>query len=266
MPHWGQKLDYEIVQSGGWRPQFLVAKSFGRKRVYIAGDATHQYMPTGGLGMNTGVTEAHNLAWKLAAMVHGWGGEQLMASYEAERLPIARSNREHVQRCAAAAFEINFPVANRANLTEYGPHFEQTIVRLYESLGIEIGYRYTASSIICPNSGSSPPYEDRDYAPAIWNGARLPSAFRADGTAVFDQLGSGRFTLLVTGGDGTPLKEAADQVSMPLETISITEPELVALYPNRFVLVRPDQHVCWHGDALPDDCSQLVDKVRGAES
>lgn len=272
----GVKLKYEIVQSGPWRPQFLVAESFGRRRVFIAGDATHQYMPTGGLGMNTGVTEAHNLAWKLAANVQGWGGERLLRSYEAERLPIARRNRDHVRKCAAAAFEPQFgiseeavsdTVAGLARRRELAAEFERKTSRLYESFGIEIGYRYLDSPVIHHDSGAMPAYDEVRYTPTTWPGARLPSGFHANGRAVFDGLDYTRFTLLAAGtsdAETEPLRRAAEAAGLPLAVAAIDTPALHKLYEKRLVLVRPDQHVCWRGDALPQDCAQLVDLVRGA--
>lgn len=264
------------MQSGPWRPQFLVAESFGRQRVFIAGDATHQYMPTGGLGMNTGITEAHNLAWKLAARLAGWGGDALLDSYEAERLPIARRNRDHVKKCAAAAFESNFAVtgelldptpAGERNRTEMARSFERKVSRLYESLGVEIGYRYHRSPVVSEDDEPEPAYEEIAYTSTTWSGARLPSAFRDDGQAVFDQLDPSGFTLLAADAaadESEPLVRAAASAGMPLRVLPLQEPHLAQLYEKRFVLVRPDQHVAWRGDAIPDGCRTVVDTVRGA--
>lgn len=272
----GIKLNYEIVQSGPWRPQFLVAESFGRRRVFIAGDATHQYMPTGGLGMNTGVTEAHNLAWKLAATLQGWGGAALLDSYEAERLPVARRNRDHVKKCAAAAFEASFPRTDRlleqtpegeSNRREMARAFESKVSRMYESLGAEIGYRYRGSPIVCADPEPEPQDDEIRYVPTTWSGARLPSAFRADGTAVFDQLARSGFTLLSSGAatrEAQPMLDAARAVGLPLQPLELHEPHLAQLYEKRFVLVRPDQHVAWRGDLIPEACASIVDTIRGA--
>ena len=274
----GVKLNYRIVQSGPWRPQFLVAESFGRGRVFLAGDSTHQYMPTGGLGMNTGLAEAHNLAWKLAGCVKGWGGPQLLASYEAERRPVALRNRAHVKKCAAASFEAGFRVADvklddtpegKASRDALARDFEAKTSRLYESLGVEIGYRYKTSPIVAPDASPEPSCEEIAYTPTTWSGARLPSGFRADGTALFDQLDPCGFTLLAAGSltaecDG--LATAARAVGLPLRVLAIDEPHLVALLERRFVLVRPDQHVAWRGDEPPTDPARLVDVVRGARA
>jgi hypothetical protein len=272
----GTKLKYEVVQSGPWRPQFLVAESFGRGRVFIAGDATHQYMPTGGLGMNTGVTEAHNIAWKLAARIKGWGGEGLVASYDAERRPVALYNRDHVKRCAAGAFEWQFSTtqavlaegsAGAAARAEVGAEFERKVSRLYESLGVEIGYRYRESPIICRDESPEPPHEDRRYIPTTFSGARLPSGLFDNGTAVFDALDPAGFTLLApadAADELAPMQRAADAACVPIRVVPIREPHLVRLYEKRFVMVRPDQHVCWRGDRIPDNCTSVIDTVRGA--
>lgn len=274
----GCKLKYEIVQSGGWRPQFLVANSLGRGRVFIAGDATHLYMPTGGLGMNTGITEAHNLAWKLAACLQGWGGAGLMQSYEAERLPVARRNREHVKKCAAAVFESQFRCAPDALAeSEAGvkaraamaSEFEAKVSRLYEALGIEIGYRYADSPVICRDDEGEPAYEEIRYLPTTQPGARLPSVFRDNGAALFDQLAADGFTLLVLGAsseEAAPMQVAARAAALPLTVLPIDEPHIREVYGCRFVLVRPDQHVCWRGDRVPADSARILEIVCGAAS
>ena len=270
----GRKVAYEVVQSGGWKPQFLVAESYGRGRVWLAGDSAHQYMPTGGLGMNTGVAEAHNLAWKIAATLKGWGGPALVPSYEAERLPVGRRNRDHVKRNAACVFEAQF--ARSAAVLDDTPEgeaarkalaegFEAKISRLYESLGIEIGYRYDNSPIIA-DAPALPPYSGEAYEPQMVPGARLPSAHCADGRAVFDLLDSRAMTLLITGGgDPAPLLAAAQAVGMPLTVLALSDPALATLYGTGFVLVRPDQHIAWTGAELPADPAALVDRVRGAD-
>lgn len=272
----GCKLKYEIVQSGPWRPQFLVANSLGRGRVFIAGDATHLYMPTGGLGMNTGITEAHNLAWKLTACLKGWGGAALMQSYEAERLPVARRNREHVKKCASAAFESQFHcVPDLLAESEAGvqaraamaSEFEGKVSRLYESFGIEIGYRYADSPVICPDDEDEPAYDEIRYLPTTMPGARLPSVFRDNGTPLFDQLAEDGFTLLALGtsSDETlPMQVAARAAALPLNVLPVDEPHIREVYGHRFLLVRPDQHVCWRGDCIPADSARIIDIIRGA--
>lgn len=271
----GRKMAYEIVQSGPWQPQFLVASSFGRGRVFIAGDATHQYMPTGGLGMNTGLAEAHNLAWKLAAAVKGWAGPTLLPTYETERLAAARRNRDHVKKCAAAAFEANFgrtgemlddTPAGAAAREAVGQAFEAKTSRLYESLGAEIGFRYRSGIILDGDSISDAP-DDVSYAPSAEPGYRLPSAFRSDGSPVFDALDAAGFTLICTGSSRSisqPMLDAAGARGVPIRAIEFSEPHLVQLYGLGLTLVRPDQHVAWRGQSVPADCTSIIDSIRGA--
>jgi 2-polyprenyl-6-methoxyphenol hydroxylase-like FAD-dependent oxidoreductase len=273
----GESLDYDIVQSGPWRPQFLVAKQLGRNRVFLAGDATHQYMPTGGLGMNTGITEAYDLSWKLAAVLSGWGGGKLTASYDAERRPVALRNRESARRCAAAVFEAQFNKTEKlmdqthegeAERKLLASDFEEKASRLYESLGIEIGYRYHGSPIIIEDEGEKPPYGFREYHPTSWPGARLPSFYLESGEALHDLLGR-YFTLIVLSGDTNdvePLKAAAQKAGLPLKVLPVAEPYIREVLRKKYILVRPDQHVCWRSDTMPEDCGRIIDVVRGAAS
>lgn len=271
----GVRCKVEIVQSGPWRPQFLIATSFGYGRIFIAGDATHQYMPIGGLGMNTGLAEAHNLAWKLAAAVSGWGGPYLLQSYETERLAVARLNRDHAKKCAAASFEATFCKTDRmlddsdegrAAQDAVARDFKAKTSRLYESLGIEIGYSYH-SRVLVEEAAADSKNDTPPYRPTTQPGARLPSAFRADGTAVFDQLDPSGFTLLAVGASAEecmPMLAAARNARVPLSVLELGEAYLQLLYEKRFVLVRPDQHVVWRGETIPSACQHIIATVSGA--
>lgn len=199
-----------------------------------------------------------------------------MESYEPERLPVARRNREHVKKCAAAVFETQFHCTPEALADSdagvqaraaMGSEFEAKVSRLYEALGIEIGYRYADSPVICRDGDDAPPYEDVLYPPTAMAGARLPSVFREDGAALFDQLAEDGFTLLALGAgaeEAAPLELAARAAGLPLTVLPVDEPHIRAVYGRRFVLVRPDQHVCWRGDSIPADAGRIIDIVRGA--
>ena len=102
----GREIGIEFLGHWTWTAgQTLVARSFGVGRVVLAGDAVHLFTPVGGFGMNTGIDDAANLAWKLAAMMQGWGGPKLLASFEAERKPIAARNTgaAHGEQCWSGA-------------------------------------------------------------------------------------------------------------------------------------------------------------------
>lgn len=267
----GSDVDVEILQHGIWQPQFLVAKSFGAERIWLAGDATHQYMPTGGMGLNTGVVEADNLSWKIAAMLEGWGGAKLMESYDAERRPIAFDTREHVRRCAAASLDVRFSLhsgTRNAEETEaLRRQFDQKLKRLYTAWGAEFGYCYLGSPVIDETGEQKPFYDDVIYKPTTRPGSRLPSVFRATGEAILDQLNRFGFTLITMGDDNANtgrLEHSARQAGVPLSMLRVTEPHIRKVYERDFVLVRPDDIVAWRGDVLPRDPKSLVDLIRGA--
>src|SRR5205814_4574319 len=91
----GRPINIEaMLETSLWKPNVLVADRYRSGRVFIAGDAAHQVIPTGGYGMNTGLADAVDLGWKLAAVLDGWGGDALLDSYEAERRPVALRNRD----------------------------------------------------------------------------------------------------------------------------------------------------------------------------
>src|SRR6202043_3325301 len=92
--------------TNSWTPHLLLAQSYGRGRVFLAGDAVHQYIPTGGYGMNTGIGDAVDLGWKLAATLRGIGGPELLASYESERRPVGLRNREASARYTQVRLQI----------------------------------------------------------------------------------------------------------------------------------------------------------------
>jgi len=103
----------------------LVAERYGDRRVLLAGDAVHLFTPTGGFGMNTGIDDASNLAWKLAAVLQGWGGDELLSSYETECMPVALRNTEAARQLTAnigetdvdPAIEQSTPAGEAARLT-----------------------------------------------------------------------------------------------------------------------------------------------------
>jgi 2-polyprenyl-6-methoxyphenol hydroxylase-like FAD-dependent oxidoreductase len=243
----GRPFDFEILVANAWTPHLLVARNYGRGRVFLAGDAAHQYIPTGGYGMNTGIADAVDLGWKLAARIHGFGGPALLASYDAERRPVGLHNRQasgrHTQVRMAIA-EVYRDVLGETGARDPGLRAEvgRRIAALgnaeNESWGIEFGYRYDGVE-----------GDPVVYQPTTAPGARLPSTFLADGSALYDRLGPW-FTLLRFGdADPSPL---IDSAPVPVETVIVDDPAIAPIYEAMLVLVRPDTHVAWRGNACAD--------------
>jgi FAD-dependent monooxygenase len=264
-----------ILVTSVWQGQLRVANRYRAGRVFLAGDAAHQNIPTGGYGMNTGVGDAVDIGWKLAAVLSGWGGPRLLESYEIERRPVAVRNVARSERHGAvharwrgqlnpALVNADSPegAAHRAALAE----IIQTERGENEDHGIELGYRYDGSPIVSDESSAAPPWLPQVYTPTSWPGGRPPSLFLDDGRALFDQFGP-EFTLLdFTGGPiAAPLLAAAEQSGLPVRHLRLNNGQARGLYERDLILLRPDQHVAWRGNSIPGQAAQnIVDTARGA--
>lgn len=269
----GRRFDCEIHVANAWTPRLAVAKRFGSGRVWLAGDAVHQVPPTGGYGMNTGVGDAVGLGWALAALVQGWGGRNLLRAYEIERRAVALRNRDAAGRHMLVRMGIM--AAFRNSIHSEGWNGERSRRRLgreiadlgnleNEALGIEIGYRYGDSPIVSQESGPAPDQTLDAYIPTTWPGARPPSVYLEDGRAIFDMFGEGFTLLRFADVETDSLAEAARRQGVPLDIVDVRDEHAHRLYERDLVLIRPDQHVAWRGNSVPDSPERLVDLVRGA--
>jgi 2-polyprenyl-6-methoxyphenol hydroxylase-like FAD-dependent oxidoreductase len=273
----GCDFDYEVLVANAWTPHLLVAESYGIDRVFLAGDAAHQYIPTGGYGMNTGIGDACDLGWKLAAALHGFGGPGLLASYNAERRPIGLRNRSASGRHAQVRAEIG--ALYIADLTAPGAQGDvaraEAGLRIgaignaeNESYGIELGYAYADSPIVCTEPGAEIPSDPLRYVPTTVPGVRMPNIVMSDGAPIFDLLGSW-FTLACFGvKPSEALMAAAARRGLPLHVLQGDTPDLIKVYGRQLLLVRPDQHIAWRGSARdsPDVANAIVARALGWEN
>jgi 2-polyprenyl-6-methoxyphenol hydroxylase-like FAD-dependent oxidoreductase len=256
-------VHYEMLSCAPWRQNLLVADRYGQGRVFLAGDAVHLMIPTGGLGMNSGVGDAIDLSWKLAGTLQGWGGPGLLASYEIERRQIGVRNVEASRQ--ASRGRRAWRAAWRANIREQTPEGAETRANLAciadveqrksnEMIGAELGYRYRGSPIIWPEAGEGPEDNFMKYAPTTWPGARLPHLWLADGGALHDRIGDG-YTLLRFAGaeaDSAPLHRAFAAHGAPLTVLDVNEEHPRDIYGYDLLLLRPDLHVVWRGNRLEE--------------
>ena len=212
--------------------------------------------------MHTGMEEAVNLAWKLEAVLKGWGGPRLLASYEAERKPIAQRNIDLSTLTFRALRAIpptpDVRAATAWKTTELAKYSIPDHVRSCPSF---------AASPICVDD-ASPLLESAPVMPVTSTrpGARAPHAWIAEGRSTLDLYGDG-FVLLRLGGsapDPTPLADAAAKRGVPLRIVDIADESIARLHEKPLVLVRPDFHVAWRGDTVPADCAAIVETIRGA--
>jgi len=269
----GADIPVEIIAHGVWTGGVaLHAEGFGGGRIWLAGDAIHLFTPTGGFGMNTGIDDVANLAWKLAARVQGWGGPALLASYASERKPIAVRNTAASRALAKNVGDVPVPpdlespsMAGAAARREVGA-FLSTFGEEFASLGVQLGARYDGSPIIAED-GTPPPDDFVRYRPSGVPGGRAPhlwiGAGRGAADSLFDRFGVG-FTLLRFGVEsGAALIEAAAARGIPLTVVDAMLPAARALYGRDLALIRPDQHVAWRGDTAPADADALWAKLTG---
>jgi 2-polyprenyl-6-methoxyphenol hydroxylase-like FAD-dependent oxidoreductase len=268
----GRPFEVEWKGVNVWHRRSLVAERYGDRRVFLAGDAVHLLSPTGALGMNSGLGDAVDLGWKLAAVLQGWGGPHLLGSYDLERRPVGLRNVGLATNIYLDNEQFGGPDADleaddaatidlRARL---GAELERVVGREFRTLGAQLGYRYDASPIVIPDGTPAPPDGMDVYVPSARPGSRAPHAWLADGRSTLDLFGRG-FTLLKFPGapDTQALQAAAARHGVPFAEFAIDDAQVAALYQRKLVLVRPDGHVAWRGDSLPADPERAIDQVAG---
>jgi 2-polyprenyl-6-methoxyphenol hydroxylase-like FAD-dependent oxidoreductase len=271
----GRDIETQFIRHGTWTAgQAFVAERFGAGRAWMAGDAVHLFTPAGGFGMNTGIDDAANLGWKLAGMVQGWGGPRLLASYELERRPIAFRNTGAAKALShnVGATPVNPEIDQRTptgdearrKAADYLSGFGEE----FASLGVQLGARYDASPITVPDG--PPPMDDFiGYRPSGVPGGRAPHVWtgqgRGIGDSIYDGFGPG-FTVLRLGPKPPKtdaLLAAFAKRNVPVHALDVPSAVARDLYERDIVVVRPDQHVAWRGNADPPDAADVAAQVTG---
>ncbi|MGE0744976.1 MAG: FAD-dependent monooxygenase, partial [Rhodospirillales bacterium] len=267
----GPGIPYEVISVLPWTCRSIVADRWQQGPVFLAGDAVHQHGPAGGFGMNTGMGDAADLGWKLAALVQGWGGPLLGEAYQAERRPVAQRNvgeatdnmLRTVDAAALGAIDDATPAGEDLRRRVRADILENK-TKQFLSDGIALGYRYDASPIVWGDGTPAPPDSVSDYVQTSRPGARAPHAWLPDGRSTIDLFGRGFVLLRFPGAPADGLGDAATARGVPFTAVDIADPAIAALYERKLVLVRPDGHVAWRGDAAPADPRAVIDVARGA--
>lgn len=265
----GGNVDTEVLSTDFWRARVALSSSWARGRLFIAGDAAHQNPPWGGHGFNTGVGDAVNLGWKLAAVINGWAPRELLNTYETERKPIAQQTIDvAVQNTLTLAPELASLVnrlegkVSSERRTEVAQAIRVAKEAEFHSLGLTLGYSYAGSPIVASGHAEAAP-PTLEYRPSAAPGNRLPH-FVVDGQSIYDQLGK-EFTLLSAGSSALAEQIAATAAAagVPMTTVEV-DPNLCQEHLGaRVVLVRPDQHVAWRDEDVPQDPKSVVTFVTG---
>lgn len=253
----------EVITTADWEGRLSVAEEYRRGSAFLAGDAAHQFFPTGGHGANTGLGDAVDLGWKLAAVVNGWGGPALLDSYQAERRPVALFNREMCFNLLEVWRRFTQLAADGASRQHLAGFLDQESYQV-DNVGIHFGYRYDASPVVCPDDGPPPVWDWRRITPTTWPGGRAPSVRLRDGTALFDLLGR-ELTLVDLSGEnaGKPMVDEAVLRHIPVTHLAVEDEDARQVWERSLVLVRPDQHVAWRGDAAGPEWNSVLDRICG---
>ncbi|MGW3655169.1 FAD-dependent monooxygenase [Streptomyces sp. NPDC005151] len=257
------KID-KVLLTSRWRPGFMIADRYRAGRVLLAGDSAHRMFPTGAYGMNTGIGDAIDAAWKTAALVKGFGGPALLDSYQAERHPVGLRNMHTSHRHLGVHLKAGTLLREGAPLDVVASHLDAERGE-NEYRGIELGYRYSDSPVICHEDAPAPLWSPREYTPTTWPGGRPPGLLLDGGTPILDRFAPS-FTLVDFAGDGraAPLLDAASAQGLPVAHTVVTDAGARQIWERDLVLLRPDHHVAWRGNKPHPDPAAVIRRVRGA--
>jgi 2-polyprenyl-6-methoxyphenol hydroxylase-like FAD-dependent oxidoreductase len=254
----GVPVKYEMLYVGEWKHNLLLADRFRDGRAFLAGDAVHLVIPTGGLGMNGGVGDAIDLAWKLAGTLQGWGGPGLLDSYEIERRQVGDRNIGASRYASQGRRKWRGLWRDLDELVRVA-QVEQR--KSNEMIGAELGYRYVGSPLIWDEPGG-PENLFRDYVPTTWPGARLPHVWLEGHQAIQDRIGGG-YTMLRLGGNKEDLSGLQKEMKAPFQILDIPDQNARDLYGRDLILLRPDMHVAWRGQKLDLEPRRLAALATG---
>ncbi|WP_416981184.1 FAD-dependent monooxygenase [Streptomyces sp. T028] len=263
----GVDIDVEILSTDPWTARMQLADRVSDGRVFLAGDAAHLNPPFGGHGLNTGVGDAVDLGWKLAAVLDGWGGPELLDSYASERRPVQdRVIAEATANMKALPTDLVSP-----ELEAYGwaggraraavdSRIQETKHAEFHALDLVLDTGYDDSPIVVPAAEELPGRV----------GYRLPHVrLGADGS-LYDELGPDLSLVLVDGRTAAAteaaagFRTAAERRGVPLAVVDLRRPELQDHFGSGILLVRPDQHIAWAADEAPAEPWSVLDRARGA--
>jgi 4-hydroxyisophthalate hydroxylase len=247
---------------GFWDLRVSMADTYRDGRVLIAGDAAHSHPPYGGYGLNTGLEDAVNLGWKLAAVLQGWGGPRLLDSYTEERRPVFAETGDAITDGIGK---------DRAFLARYSPYrdrseFERAWDGLTAGDTAPASYEphYEGSPIVWGPAGSICGVHGQHTFEAR-PGHHLAPALLSSGSNVFEQLGRSHTLVAFTDHERpvADFQDAARALGIPLRVVVDTLDGGRTAYASRYILVRPDQFVAWAGNEMPANADALLRRVAG---
>lgn len=275
-------VDIDIRSVMPWRMRAAVAQEFRAGRVFLVGDAAHTMPPTGGMGMNTGIGDSHNLAWKLHAVLRGIADPALLDTYPVERMPVGKRNTENSVNNARSMVESGLagimtsdPEGFAAIETPHGAHLREQLAKAipgqlahFSFDGLSFGYVYHSAAVV-PDGTPAIVSGVGDYRPNARPGARAPHAWlnRGDDRVSTIDLSDGSFVVLSASRSWVEAaREVAEKSGIGVDAYlvgtgdgaDLRDPDghwvsQYAVGSDGAVLIRPDGHVAWRTDQTADD-------------
>ncbi|MGW1171300.1 FAD-dependent monooxygenase [Streptomyces sp. NPDC002550] len=264
----GTAVRPEVLRVQHWVMEARVAERLRHGRILLAGDAAHAVPVIGGLGMNAGVADAHNLAWKLAGVLQGWAGPGLLDTYEAERHPVARETLRQAVANARLLREVQDRRRAQLRAGDVVPDQVQPpwADRYFAQLGLVLGVAYRSAAVLtATDAPPEPPEPGTDYTPTVRPGHRMPHLWLTGDRSALDTLGAW-FTLL-TPDPTRWAPPTAVPVPLHIEPLAREHTESYALGPHGALLVRPDGHIAAHwpdGPRTPGTLTEALTALTGA--
>jgi 2-polyprenyl-6-methoxyphenol hydroxylase-like FAD-dependent oxidoreductase len=250
-------LEVKVISRSTWRLSRQVAAKFSSGRVFLIGDAAHRFPPNGGFGMNSGIQDAHNLAWKLKFVFDGKAGSALLDTYDSERRPVAESNADFSLGNQKRFLQTDIALRS-GNRDQIEFWIRDTDNHLHSS-GQSLGFSYEEGAVVQDGTVKLP-LQSRYYVPSDRPGSRFPHIWLdlARTKSTLDWFD--REFVVVAGPKADPWLEAAREVSekiqLPIQTRQLDAADEKAgllLGLRGALLVRPDGHVAWRMPWLPTD-------------
>ncbi|MBY8883084.1 FAD-dependent oxidoreductase [Actinacidiphila acidipaludis] len=258
-------LEVEVTGKAPWHAAERTAARYGRGRIFLAGDSAHEMSPTGAFGSNTGIQDAHNLAWKLAAVLHGWAGPALLETYDTERRAVALATGARASARSAEHSHPGYDVTPSG-----GPQAGM--------LAVVLGYRYREGAVL--GADAEGPVIPQDFRPVTEPGGRAPHMWvRLDGRRLSTLDLYERAPVLLSGPDAADWHEAgrrvAERTGVPLECYRVgvdlipegggeEAPDWARLHNTTdegAVLVRPDGFTAWCTKGPDPDHEKTLEEV-----
>ncbi|KAA1247014.1 FAD-dependent monooxygenase [Aquimarina sp. RZ0] len=260
-------LNYEtpfyIKSNVHWELSHRIVDKYRDKRIFFAGDAAHVISPSGGFGMNTGVADTENLAWKISEVLKGNADERILDSYHDERRPIALKSLEKSKENLSRTLNRKVPTAIALDTSEGGKCrkeftdvlIKQQVGKEFDAPDVHLGLGYSSDLIDKKQKNTA----DKNNTPNNWQksamvGYRAPHVFIGKDQSIIDLFGKNYVILCFgTKEELISLEKLIADALLPIQARLVTDEDAKKIYQEKYFLIRPDGYISWKNNGLNED-------------